>query len=154
MGSEVGNKEAVGMFTGEIDVTKAEVGAEGKGVVTEETWIEFVFHKLPVELLEHKAEPTGAMITKELVPDVIVERLKKRRPLHKLPPIDDDFSDGYIIFPELRKGYLSNMARWNYLVDLQEDVVKQHAEKGFAEVGVDFTNGVKKIFILPQGCAL
>jgi hypothetical protein len=41
------------------------------------------------------------------------------------------------------------MARWNYLIDLHEDVLRQHAEKGFAEVGVDFTDGVTKIFILP-----
>jgi hypothetical protein len=43
------------------------------------------------------------------------------------------------------------MTRRNYCVDLHEDVLRQHAEKGFAEVGVDFTDGgVKKIFILPQ----
>jgi hypothetical protein len=42
------------------------------------------------------------------------------------------------------------MTRRNYCVDLHEDVLRQHAEKGFAEVGVDFTVGVKEIFILPQ----
>jgi hypothetical protein len=28
------------------------------------------------------------------------------------------------------------------LVDLHEDVLKQHMKKGFAELGVDFTDGV------------
>jgi hypothetical protein len=47
----------------------------------------------------------------------------------------------------MREGYLANMA---YLVDLHVDVLRQHEKKGFTEVGVDFTDGVKKIFILPQ----
>jgi hypothetical protein len=150
--AEVGNKEAASSITGEIDVTKAEVGnkeAAGPGVVTEVSWIEFVFPvKQPVGR-ERKAEPTGAMITKEMVPDSFIYRLKKRPVFKRLPSINDDISDVYLMFPKMREGYLGNMARWNYLIDLHEDVLRQHAEKGFAEVGVDFTDGVTKIFILP-----
>jgi hypothetical protein len=52
--------------------------------------------------------------------------------------------------PRLRELRLMDRARRNCCVDLHEDVLRQHAENGFAEVGVDFTDGVKKIFILPQ----
>jgi hypothetical protein len=119
-------------------------------MVTEASWINYVFLTKPPAGIERKAdEPTVAMITKETVPDSFIDILKKRRPFQKLPPIKDT-SGVYSRFPELRDLYLSAMTRRNCCVDLHEDVLRQHAEKGFTEVGVDFTDGVKKIFILPQ----
>jgi hypothetical protein len=150
--AEVGNKEAADSFTGEIGVTKAEVGnkeAAGPGMVTEASWINFVFLTKPPAGIERKAEPTVAMITKETVPDSFIDILKKRPLFKKLPPVNET-SHLYSRFPELRDIHLSGTARRNYCIDLHEDVLRQHKLKGFAEVGVDFTDGVKKIFILPH----
>jgi hypothetical protein len=52
--------------------------------------------------------------------------------------------------PKLRELSLMDRERRNCCVDLHEDVLRQHAEKGFTEVGVDFTDDVKKIFVLPR----
>jgi hypothetical protein len=150
--AEVGNKEAAGSFTGEIGVTKDELGnkeAAGPGMVTEASWINFVFLTKPPAGIERKAEPTVAMITKETVPDSFIDILKKRPLFKKLPPVNET-SHLYSRFPELRDIHLSGTARRNYCIDLHEDVLRQHKLKGFAEVGVDFTDGVKKIFILPH----
>jgi hypothetical protein len=52
--------------------------------------------------------------------------------------------------PEFLASELENIARWNCFVDLEQDCLRQHEEMGYAEVGVDFTNGIKQIFILPS----
>ena len=100
------------------------------------------------------AEPTTvAMITKERVPDSFIERIKTR-PSRKLPRLSQEEIELYSEFfpeePEAVALELANITRWNYFVDLEQDCLRQHAEKGYAEVGVDFTNGIKQIFILPQ----
>ena len=133
-------------------VTKAERGnkeAAGTGMVTEASWINFVFLTKPPTGIQRKAEPTVAMITKEMVPDSFIDILKMRHLYQKLPPIKEN-SYVYSRFPELRDLRQSDTARRNYCIVLHADVQRQHEKKGFAEVGVDFTDGVKKIFILPQ----
>jgi hypothetical protein len=122
-------------------------------MVTEASWINFVFLTKPPAGIERMAEPTVAMtmITKETVPDSFIDILKKRRLYQKLPPIKEN-AYVYSRFPELRDLRQSDTARRNYCIDLHTDVLRQHEKKGFAEVGVDFTHGVKKIFILPR-CA-
>ncbi|EER90344.2 hypothetical protein BDA96_10G329600 [Sorghum bicolor] len=91
------------------------------------------------------------MITKETVPDSFIDILTKRRPFKKFPPMTDEYYNLLSKYdPKLRDRCLMDTARRNCCVDLHYDVLRQHAEKGFAEVGVDFTGGVKKIFILPE----
>jgi hypothetical protein len=46
-------------------------------MVTEASWIEFVFPVKPPVGSERKAEPTGAMITKEMVPDSFIDSLQE-----------------------------------------------------------------------------
>jgi hypothetical protein len=66
----------------EIGVTKAELGNKerggrepGTGMVTEASWINYVFLTKPPAGIERKAdEPTVAMITKERVPDSFFHR--------------------------------------------------------------------------------
>ena len=50
---------------------------------------------------EGKAEPTVAMITKEMVPDSFIDRLKERPVFRRLPPINDT-SGVYSKFPKMR----------------------------------------------------
>jgi hypothetical protein len=112
---------AVGSFTGEIDVTKAEVGNKevaGKGMVTEAHWIEFVFPVKPPVGSERKAEPTGAMnmITKEMVPDSFINRLKERPVFKRLSSIRNT-SSVYSKFPKTRDLTLATIARWNSCID-------------------------------------
>jgi hypothetical protein len=146
--AELENKEqaAAGSFAGEeIGVTKkAEPGNKeevvaGKGVVTEADWIEFVFPVKPPPGItaERKAEPTtgaAAVITKERVPECLMDRLRERRVFKRLPPLPNS-SGVFDEYPKARDFILATVARWNYLVGLHEDVLKLHAEKGFAEVG-------------------
>jgi hypothetical protein len=89
------------------------------------------------------------MITKEMVPDSFIDRLKEKPVFKRLSPIRNT-SGVYSKFPKTRDLTLAAIARWNSCIDLHEDVLRQNEKKGFAEVGVDFTDGVKKIFILPQ----
>jgi hypothetical protein len=161
---EPGINGAAGSFIGEICVSKdagkeaartveivdteAEVGkkeAFGKGVITEADWINFVFLIDPPAGIESKSgEATG--ITKERVPDCFIDILHLFR---KLPPASK-FDSVHSKFPDMRDQYLQLMTRRNYCVDLHVDVLRQFKKKRFAEVGVDFTDGVKKLFILPQ----
>ena len=97
---------------------------------------------------ERKAavEPAVALVTKERVPEAYIMRIKTR-PLRKMRPLRDSIGAGN---PEVRERFLATNAHIDYLVDLEQDCLRQHAEKGYAEIGVDYTDGVKKIFILPQ----
>jgi len=112
-------------------------------VITEADWIQFVFLTKPPAGIEWKADATG--INKERVPDSFIDILKKRRLLKKMPP-----PVTHPKYPDLRDRYLAVMTRNNYCADLHADILRQLKQKEFAEVGVDFTDGVKKLFILPQ----
>ncbi|CAD6335504.1 unnamed protein product [Miscanthus lutarioriparius] len=91
------------------------------------------------------------MITKETVADSFIDILRKRRPFKKYPPMTDRYSNLLSKYdPKLCELSLMDRARRNCRVDLHADVLRQYTEKGFAEAGVDFTDGVKKIFVLPQ----
>ena len=93
------------------------------------------------------AEPAVALATKlERVPEAYIMRIKTR-PLRKMRPLRDSIGAGN---PEVRERFLATNAHIDYLVDLEQDCLRQHAEKGYAEIGVDYTDGFKKIFILPQ----
>ena len=159
----------VGSFIGEIGVTKAELAnkkAAGTGMVKAASWSDFgtcgtkpaAGNKTapgsePGPKEERKAETAVAMITKETVPDSFIDRIKTR-PSPKLPPLSQEEIELYSEFfpeePEAIALELENITRWNYFVDLEQDCLRQHAEKGYAEVGVDYTNGIKQIFILPR----
>jgi hypothetical protein len=92
------------------------------------------------------AEPALALVTKERVPEAYITRIKTR-PLRKMRPLRDSIGAGN---PEARERFLATNAHIDYLVDLEQDCLRQHAERGYAEIGVDYTDGFKKIFILPQ----
>jgi len=160
----------VGSFIGEIGVTKAELAnkkAAGTGMVKAASWSDLLGTcgtkpaagnktapgSEPEPKEERKAEPAVAMITKETVPDSFIDRIKTR-PSRKLRPLSEEQIEFYTEFspenPEFLASELANITRWNYFVDLEQDCLRQYAEKGYAEVGVDFTNGIKQIFILPQ----
>jgi len=116
-------------------------------VITEADWIQFVFLTKPPAGIEWKADATG--INKERVPDSFIDILKNRRLLKKMPPpVTNTVIDTK--YPDLRDCYLAVMTRNNYCTDLHADILRQLKQKEFAEVGVDFTDGVKKLFILPQ----
>jgi len=75
------------------------------------------------------------MITKETVPDSFIDILTKRRPFKKFPPMTDEYYNLLSKYdPKLRDRCLMDTARRNCCVDLHYDVLRQHAEKGFAEV--------------------
>ena len=80
-------------------------------------------------------------MTKERVPESYITGIKAR-PMRKMRPLSDVIAAGN---PKARDRFLAANALINYLVDLEQDCLRQHAE-----IGVDYTDGVKKIFILPQ----
>ena len=74
------------------------------------------------------AEPAVALVTKERVPEAYIMRIKTR-PLRKMRPLRDSIGAGN---PEVRERFLGTNAHIDYLVDLEQDCLRQHAEKGYA----------------------
>ena len=83
----------------------------------------------------------------ERVPDYYIRFLLKRGPLRRPRPDREGFLERH---PELRETILATDRQINLLRDVQEDMLRQHAEKGFAVVGAEvFDNGLKRLFCLP-----
>ena len=99
---------------------------------------------------ESKAEPAVSLITQETVPQSFIDMIKTR-PSRKIPPFTEGLIELYNdVLPEAIALEEELAIHWNYFVDLEQDCMSQYEEKGYAEVSVDFTNGMKQIFILPR----
>lgn len=91
--------------------------------------------------------PAVVSVKTKLVPADYIESLLQR-PLRRPKPRSESFFER---FPELRETTLAHSAQINALVDVQEDMLRQHHNKGYAKVGVErFDNGLRRLFILPE----
>ncbi|XP_066371908.1 uncharacterized protein [Miscanthus floridulus] len=97
----------------------------------------------PVANGEGKPEEV-AMVT-ERVPDSFINRVRAL-PTLRPRPITEAF---FLSRPKLLKKMETLNYNLNKLVDLEENVLRQVAAKGHADVVVKYTDGIKKIYPLP-----
>lgn len=79
--------------------------------------------------------PAVVSVKTKLVPADYIESLLQR-PLRRPKPRSESFFER---FPELRETTLAHSAQINALVDVQEDMLRQHRNKGYAKVGWNAT---------------
>jgi hypothetical protein len=95
---------------------------------------------------EDKREPTeGIRIIR--LPDWYIKKIKNSRLQRRPSPLPLDFLD---YSPKLREMVLALRAANKAHVDLEEDILRQLNEKGYAEVGVEVVDGVSNLCILPK----
>lgn len=99
--------------------------------------------RLPSAKEEGKPEEV-AMVT-ERVPDSFINRVRTL-PTLRPRPITEAF---FLSRPKLLKKMETLNYNLNKLVDLEENVLRQVAAKGHADVVVKYTDGIKKIYPLP-----